>query len=216
MGDHEDDLLWRLRNPLWSHGITGPVQLDKEATIDDLSQVAAEIERLRAPVQGLCDRESIARVVDPRAFEMHEHCATNLTTSAVERAFEKADAILGLRAPEAADAGAVAEPFGWIIGSVEKKVAGRVFFDKAEADEHYGNTKGILYEWVKVEPIYASTADAWMRERLLVLIIPALKQAASGGAMGLADHELHEIAQDLAAEIAASSVTRHERKGTDQ
>ena len=50
MGEHSDDLLWRLRNPLWSHS-SFAVELDKEATRGDLDEAAKEIERLRGVAQ---------------------------------------------------------------------------------------------------------------------------------------------------------------------
>jgi len=52
------------------------------------------------------------------------------------------------------------------------------------------------------------------RERLLALIIPALEQAGSGGSLGLADYELHEIARDLADEISTSAAAPLNEKTT--
>lgn len=48
MATEENDLLWRLRNPLWSHGFSGPPELDKEATQADLAEAAEQIEKLQA------------------------------------------------------------------------------------------------------------------------------------------------------------------------
>jgi hypothetical protein len=56
------------------------------------------------PQDGDAERERIARIVAARAFEMHEICPTNYTTTAVERAFELADEVLAATRPSPAPA----------------------------------------------------------------------------------------------------------------
>ena len=46
--EREEDLVWRLRNPLWVHCFSGSAELSKEATQADLAEAANEIDRLRA------------------------------------------------------------------------------------------------------------------------------------------------------------------------
>ncbi len=58
------------------------------------------------------------------------------------------------------DAGAVAEPFGWIVGNVARKCASTVFFSEDDAIRHFERTKSILHDWVRVEPLYATPTAA--------------------------------------------------------
>lgn len=68
--EQENDLLWRLRNPLWSHSMTGPAHLDKDATTADLAEAAAEIDRLRL-AQGTGSPASSVANVTRRALEFY-------------------------------------------------------------------------------------------------------------------------------------------------
>jgi len=42
----ENDLIWRLRHPLWQHYNNDPPQLEKDATQADLAEAADQIEAL--------------------------------------------------------------------------------------------------------------------------------------------------------------------------
>ncbi len=85
--DEENELVWRLEHPAWSHSLTGPVQLDKETAVADMRLAAAEIKRLQ-PYEVELRRiaEDLGESNDP--FAAWETLAGRLRTTAMTKSDE--------------------------------------------------------------------------------------------------------------------------------
>jgi hypothetical protein len=178
-----------------------------------------------ALAQGRLDRETIARIIAPDDFSVNDGkqiWRKGTLQRQCDEALAKADAILALRAPEAADAGAVA----WMVERPGDMTFPRLYEDEADAAAMVAYvTVGPL---ATMRPLYASptaagiaappatSADA-VREALEAISMwctsERLKIRGRGGfdhqsereiGIGLVENELDRRARALSAPVAGA------------
>jgi len=72
--NEENDLVWRLQHPAWSHGPTGPAKLDAETCVTDMRLAATEIKRLSALQQSAASTDAPVGWQEPTDAQLSSAC----------------------------------------------------------------------------------------------------------------------------------------------